>query len=405
MQALNLSGTAGTGPQAMTSPTGGQYVEGKAGWFVGQDLGAPTSIAYNALTKLFRLVGRGHGEWLQKHAKVSIENIRISTSINSEYGSFSILIRHLNDTDSNVIVLERFDNLTLNPASPDFVARRIGNMYYVWSDSERRLKQYGEFPNQSKFIYVDANEDVLDGSTEASLLPFGYYGPPRFSSITNYSGAVDVGGPALNKFISPATEASRLGYVIGTANTIGDFFPGLWRGNLNSTLNDNLREGGITGSLHFPRVRLRNSASDGGMSDPRSAYFGMQTTRSPSSTVADPSIADYHRMLYSAMPDDPSTGGITGVDGYAYIFTLDDVALDVVTSTYSYVSGSRGAEESGEMRSYTALNGTSGLLDAGYDKFTAPFFGGFDAVNIYKPDPFYNAGMTEGTSTELNDYI
>ena len=33
------------------------------------------------------------------------------------------------------------------------------------------------------------------------------------------------------------------------------------------------------------------------------------------------------------------------------------------------------------------------LLNAGYDKFTAPFFGGFDGFNIMKPDPLYNAGM------------
>jgi hypothetical protein len=406
MQALNLSGTVGTGPQAMTNPTGGEYVEGKAGWFVGQDLGATApadpvstrgSTEYNALTKLFRLVGRGHGEWLQKHAKVSIENIRISTSALSEYGSFSIVLRHINDTDSKVIVLERFDNLTLNPASPDFVARRIGNMYYVWSDSERRLKQYGEFPNQSKFVYVDANEDILDGSAEASLLPFGYYGPPRFKSIIGYTG--QKGDTAVsNTFMSPGSRNTRFGYIHGGTDGAG-FMAGLWVGNCGTASAT-----AATASFHFPRVRLRNSASDGGMSDPRSAYFGMQTTRSPSSTVADPSIADYHRMLYSGMPDDPSAGGITGVDGYAYIFTLDDVALDNVTATYSYVSGSRNNPQNG-LQSYTALSGTSGLLDAGYDKFTAPFFGGFDAVNIYKPDPFYNAGMTEGTSTELNDYI
>jgi hypothetical protein len=396
MQAINLSGTVGTGPQAMTNPTGGEYVEGKAGWFVGQDLGAAASIEYNGLTKLFRLIGRGHGEWLQKNAKASIENIRISTSALSEYGSFSIVLRSLNDTDNMVSVLERFDNLTLNPASPDFVARRIGNMYYEWSDSERRLKQYGEFPNQSKFVYVDANEDVLDGSTEASLLPFGYYGPPRFSSVTNFSGTTGNGTAAASSFLGVGSAASRFGYT--AAVTVAPA--------LACALDQLTAHAGelLTGSFHFPRVRLRNSASDGGLSDPRSAYFGMQTTRSPSSTVAQAGIADYHRMLYSGMPDDPSTGGTTGVDGYAYIFTLDDVAYDNVTSTFHYESGSRASAVANE-NSYTAQSGTSGLLDKGYDKFTAPFFGGFDAVNIYKPDPFYNAGMTEGSSTELNDYI
>ena len=43
------------------------------------------------------------------------------------------------------------------------------------------------------------------------------------------------------------------------------------------------------------------------------------------------------------------------------------------------------------------------LLDAGYDKFTAPFFGGFDGLNIKLPDPFYNGGMAGATVSELSN--
>ena len=62
--------------------------------------------------KLFRLIGRGHGEWLNRNAKVSIEKIRAS-STTCDYGSFSVVIRSLGDTDNKVQVLERFDNLNL----------------------------------------------------------------------------------------------------------------------------------------------------------------------------------------------------------------------------------------------------------------------------------------------------
>jgi len=43
-------------------------------------------------------------------------------------------------------------------------------------------------------------------------------------------------------------------------------------------------------------------------------------------------------------------------------------------------------------------------LNAGYDRFTAPFWGGFDGFDIRKPDPMYNNGMA-ASSTEDNSYI
>jgi len=45
-------------------------------------------------------------------------------------------------------------------------------------------------------------------------------------------------------------------------------------------------------------------------------------------------------------------------------------------------------------------------LNAGYNKFTAPFFGGFDGFDIMKPDPLYNAGMgtTEDGSYTYHTY-
>ena len=125
MLPIHLSGTVGTGPQYMKNPSGGQFQEAKAGWFVGQDLGAPTAVEYNGLQKLFRLVGRGHAEWLNRSAKISIEKIRRSISLDSPYGTFSIVIRQMSDTDAAIVVLERYDSLTLDPASPNFITSFI----------------------------------------------------------------------------------------------------------------------------------------------------------------------------------------------------------------------------------------------------------------------------------------
>jgi len=158
----------------------------------------------------------------------------------------------------------------------------------------------------------------------------------------------------------------------------------------------------LTGTFLFPSGAIRLSASDGGLSDPRDAYFGFDITRDRASTIGDKSYADMLRMWYpegtSTTATDPSSESLSYLDGYSYVFSLDDVAKasDANGADYYYQSGSR----------VLGTSQTSGaitdLLDAGYNRFTAPFFGAFDGLNILKPDPFYNGSLTNGTN--LNSY-
>jgi hypothetical protein len=169
----------GVGPGDMQVGT----QEAQTGWFIGQDLGAAGSYLPEEALKLFKLKGRGHGEWLNKNVKISIEKIRYSNTQTSDFGSFSVVLRSLTDTDSSPVVLERFDNLSLDPRSPDYISRRIGDKYLQWSETERRLREYGEYPNQSKFVYVsDINEGNIQNAN--SLVPFGYYGPAPRVTLT-----------------------------------------------------------------------------------------------------------------------------------------------------------------------------------------------------------------------------
>ena len=342
--------------------------EAETGWVIGQDLGAASEYDPAQAPKLFKLKGRGHGEWLNKNVKISIEKIRYSNTSTSDFGSFSVVIRSLTDSDSNAVVLERFDNLTLDPRSPDYISRRIGNQYYEWSESERRLRTYGEYPNQSKFVYVsDINEGNIQEAN--SIIPFGYYGPPTFAAVTNWSGSAT--DPAIsNTYIDAGTA-------YGSDNT-------------NFLLGD---DGNYTGSLKWPVVRLRHSASDGGLSDQTDAFFGMQTTRTVGSTRGDQSMKDYHRLWVQS---GWGTSG-NGLESEAYIFTLDDIVVN--SGAAYYKSGSRASEESD-----TALNDYQNLIDAGYNQFTMPMWGGFDGFDITKPDPLYNNGITAG-ATDRTNYI
>ena len=413
---LPLQNPTGKGPSNMKAQASREAV---AGWFIGQDLGAPASYIPFNQQKLFRLKGRGHGEWLHKNVKVSITNIKASTSKSRAYGSFTVLLRHISDNDNRVVVMERFDNCDLDPTSPNFVARKIGDKYYSWDDTERRLKEYGTYDNKSKYIYVEMNSDVELGATDARLIPFGYFGPPKFRDAFQLSGAAGkatagdgnhtdpyLGGVQFATYITGG--APQYGYDSsqepGLINIIsGAFAPaaalGRGGGSTDTILDDGARAS-YTGSLIFGHVRLRLSASDGGLSNPTDTYFGMQTTRESGSTVHDPSVGDFHRLLYGSFPDDPVAAGYygtTGVEAWSYVFSLDDV-VSKNTQQFYYLSGSRAREASYTTSSY------ENLLDAGYNQFTAPFWGGFDGFDIHYPDPLANSLMSTN-STNDNDYV
>ena len=362
--------------------------EAVAGWFIGQDLGGTTgSFQAQGQQKLFRLKGRGHGAWLYKNCKVSIGNIRKSTTTLTDYGTFSVIIRSISDTDNVARVMERFDNLTLDPASPNFIAKKIGDQYAQWDATNKLLKTYGEFPNQSKFVYVEMNLDVEAGATAEALLPWGYFGPPRFKDTGTVSGSG--AAPLLNNTFIYYPATGLLGNDTNALLSGGVIQPGF-----------EASVGPLSGTLRFPDVRLRISASDGGLTDQGKAYFGMQTTRTAASTVSDPSIADFHRLPYAGFADDPTSYGtqnpsaLSGASAWAYMFSMDDLVKDS-NGMYHWASGSR---QAGNAQAY------SSTLSDNIRAFTAPFWGGFDGFNILKPDPLYNNGMTEGTSTELNDY-
>jgi len=400
--AASKPGTTSTiGPSRLKNQNAREAV---AGWFIGQDLKASADyVPFNA-QKLFRLHGRGHGQWLQKNVKVSIEKIRQSNTTTSDYGSFSLVLRSLMDTDSNIVLLERYDNLTLDPTSPNFIARRIGDQFQEWDSTARRLKTYGDFPNLSNFVRVEMNADVEAGATDPLLLPFGYIAPPRFKGITNLT---NNGSEAWATYVTGALGTPYAVASVAPPNESGMCWaagrmPFLSGGtSCNTKTGANARENTIcTGSLSFPYVRVRLSASDGGLSDPTNAYFGMQTTREASSTRSDESVKDYHNLLYASFPDDPtdSANFELGVDPWSYVFSLDDV-VRLNASQYFYQSGSRVLGSS-----YSATNDYAALLDADYNQFTAPFWGGFDGFDIKYPDPLYNDSMSS-TSTETNSYV
>ena len=353
--------------------------EARTGWFIGQDLGDASSFNPANMPKLFRLMGRGHGEWLHKNVKVTIDRIRESNSYTSDYGTFSVVVRSISDTDANPLILERFDNLSLNPNSPNFISKVIGDKYMEWNETEKTLVQYGEYDNKSKFFYVDANQDLEAGALDPKLLPFGCYMPPKISDAVS----VSIPSTLANKMIFPV--ASVPSTILTSGQATGSSSGSIYGSEFTSSGGD--YRNSVTCSFTFPSVSMRTTAEEDGLSDATEASFGFRTTKQASSVLFDASVGDMHRFF--------RTDWDSYVDSYSTIFTLNDVYSN--SGVYTYEDGYRASNPA------TALS-ASQLLDAGYDSFTVPMYGGFDGFDITKPDPLANSLMTS-TSNEKNNYV
>ena len=64
------------------------------------------------------------------------------------------MIRRGNDTANNPVVLEQFNNLSLDPNQPNFISAVIGDNKFNYNSSENYLEVSGSYPNASRYVRV-----------------------------------------------------------------------------------------------------------------------------------------------------------------------------------------------------------------------------------------------------------
>lgn len=152
-----------------------RYTTPSTPWITSQKFGGKPK-------NLFRVWSLSDGAVDNRVLKVSIENIAPSPNLNStEYGTFDVVVRQFNDTDGNRVELERFRLLTIDPDSPNYIARVIGDVrtFFNFDTSEeaQKVESDGLFENRSKFIRVEIADDVDSGEMEKTAIPMGFRGP------------------------------------------------------------------------------------------------------------------------------------------------------------------------------------------------------------------------------------
>jgi len=115
---------------------------------------------------LFDIITVSDGDAANQLIKVTFMNINIDT------GEFDILVRDFNDTDDNMVVLEKFSRCSMNPDVAGYVAAKIGT-----SD--------GEYALNSSYIMLNMADNA-----PVNAFPAGFKGFP----INNNFGGKTAGG-------------------------------------------------------------------------------------------------------------------------------------------------------------------------------------------------------------------
>ena len=85
----------------------------------------------------------------------SVDNVRWQVvARNESSGTFSLVIRRGDDRNDNPIVLETWNNLSLDPNSDNFISRVIGDTKFNYNSTENYLEVSGSFPNASRYVRV-----------------------------------------------------------------------------------------------------------------------------------------------------------------------------------------------------------------------------------------------------------
>ena len=408
-----------------------QYAARKAttGVVFAQDL----SIGYASYDlsnqqQLFRLEALSAGRQVQENIKISIRDIKASTNESDEYGSFTVLVRKLSDIDNAPVVLERFSNLNLNPSSPNYVAKVIGDKYYEYDATEKRNREYGQYDNRSRYIRVVMNEDVDRGVTDPILLPFGFFGPPKGRDVTWISGS-----SGFNDLGDIATVGSEGASVHTLIDGGGDFGNGtlpvhetdhptiLIHAGQRSDVHPGT-ELSFTGSFFFPTIPLRESSTWASPNSTKNVYWGAYTGKSYTDGKLNEDIKDMVRALPRGLEANDivtsldraagaQTNAATSPLVHSFIFSLDNVGPTTnKENAQEYSTGLRVAGNSftagahlvdGAITRTDASASYKSALDRGADKFTMVMHGGSDGVDITERDPFANRNIS-GTDETAN---
>ena len=344
---------------------------------------------------LFKLETLSDGSGITDKFKLSIENISKSTSSTDKFGTFDLVVRQYSDSDDEKKVLESFRGLSLDHSSPRYVGRVVGDkkIYFNFdadADSQKIVVE-GSHDVRSRYVRIVLSDVLKSKEVPDEALPMGFRGPRHLLT----SGSLLCNVPA------------------------------------DSVLNIS----DIHKRVIEPPIPYRESVTQGtGLSKrvDTSLYWGIQTNikKSPGAPNAisafDDSFNTYTKYFPSHRTDtlnfsEGDNPGVADVGGTVRDsdrfnknkFTLENIQVRTGSSgtadpgqwlSASYVrSGIIAINDTDKTRGLS-MNDLDVVANRKFLKFTIPFQGGFDGVNIFNKDrrDLSNNSVKREIDDELN---
>ncbi len=152
--------------------------------------------------RLFRLWTISDGDAANRQFKISIRNIQ------PDVKEFDLIIRSYDDTDARPVILEAFTRCSMDPASNNYIARRIGTLD-------------GEYPSMSTYVLVELEE----GDDVSDAFPAGFVGYPARDYTSNNNTTVQA--PSIEYKTTYNVFENKRKVFLGLTDTLGidqDFF-------------------------------------------------------------------------------------------------------------------------------------------------------------------------------------
>lgn len=155
-----------------------------------------SEVRGNKVLRLFRLWTISDGNSANQEIKISIANIRPDDK------EFDVLIRNYNDTDANPVFLEKFARCNMNPASNNYIAKKIGTID-------------GEFASNSNYVLVE----MATEADTSDAFPAGFVGFP----IRDYNTDGNIGAlkPEIRYKETYGVYENKRKYYLGLSDTVG----------------------------------------------------------------------------------------------------------------------------------------------------------------------------------------
>jgi hypothetical protein len=270
---------------------------------------------------LFRFHTISHGDEMNNKYKISIANLREISDVDGveQYTTFSVILRKCKDVDKSPSILEQYNNLSLDPDAPNYIARKIGDRYPQYNQTLDKVELLGNYPNVSNYIRVEMDPSVEARSTSPKLSPLG------FEALINPINA-DV-FPTLT-FPSASYEGIQQTGTDGIYNSKG--YLG-WKGEEKAIDNNNFLK-------PLPSIQTNNCSGPFNVEDysghPSSSFWtGSLAVKIDSTGISGPTA---NQLKFTV----PFQGGTDGIPSHRVIFTGNESTLatsyDLGTNLYGF---------------------------------------------------------------------